>query len=73
MMISNSLELGDCREDVAYPVWAKQLTRLPCLVVYAKFQFVYTTFVKAETLGGKACDEVLLFIRKDTVVTPNDI
>ncbi len=25
----------------AKPVWAKQLTRLPCLVVYAKFQFVY--------------------------------
>ncbi len=25
------------------PVWAKQLTRLPCLVVYVKFQFVYTT------------------------------
>ncbi len=24
-------------------VWAKQLTRLPCLVVYVKFQFVYTT------------------------------
>ncbi len=27
----------------ATPVWAKQLTRLCCLVVYAKFQFVYTT------------------------------
>ncbi len=27
----------------AKPVWAKQLTRLPCLVVYAKFQFVCTT------------------------------
>ncbi len=27
----------------AKPVWAKQLTRLPCLVVSAKFQFVYTT------------------------------
>ncbi len=25
----------------AKPVWAKQLTRLPCLVVYAKFQFVH--------------------------------
>ncbi len=24
----------------AKPVWAKQLTRLPCLVVYVKFQFV---------------------------------
>ncbi len=23
-------------------VWAKQLTRLTCLVVYAKFRFVYT-------------------------------
>ncbi len=23
----------------AKPVWAKQLTQLPCLVVYAKFQF----------------------------------
>ncbi len=28
--------------EAAKPVWAKQLTRLPCLVVYAKFQFVYT-------------------------------
>ncbi len=27
----------------AKPVWAKQLTRLPGLVVYVKFQFVYTT------------------------------
>ncbi len=27
----------------AKPVRAKQLTRLPCLVIYAKFQFVYTT------------------------------
>ncbi len=27
----------------AKPVWAKQLTRLPCLVLYVKFQFVYTT------------------------------
>ncbi len=27
----------------AKPVWAKQLTRLPCLVVYVKFQFGYTT------------------------------
>ncbi len=27
----------------AKPVWAKQLTRLPCFVVYVKFQFVYTT------------------------------
>ncbi len=26
----------------AKPVWAKQLIRLPCLVVYVKFQFVYT-------------------------------
>ncbi len=28
----------------AKPVWAKQLTRLPCLVVYAKFQFVHSWF-----------------------------
>ncbi len=27
----------------AKPVWAKQLSRLPCLVVYVKFQFVYTS------------------------------
>ncbi len=27
----------------AKPVWATQLTRLPCLEVYVKFQFVYTT------------------------------
>ncbi len=24
-------------------VWAKQLTRQPCFVVYVKFQFLYTT------------------------------
>ncbi len=24
------------------PVWDKQPTRLPCLVVYVKFEFVYT-------------------------------
>ncbi len=27
----------------AKPVWANQLTRLPCRVVYAKFQFVNST------------------------------
>ncbi len=27
----------------AKPVWGKQLTRLPCLVVYVKSQFVYTS------------------------------
>ncbi len=27
----------------AKPVWAKQPTRLPCLVVYVKFKFVYIT------------------------------
>ncbi len=32
-----------CNPNTAKPVWAKQLTRLPCLVVYVKFQFVYTT------------------------------
>ncbi len=37
----------------AEPVWtAKQLTRLPCLVVYVKFKFVYTTKnVKAAYFG----------------------
>ncbi len=31
----------------AKPVWANQLTRLPCLVVNVTFQFVYTlTFAK---------------------------
>ncbi len=29
--------------EAAKPVWAKQLTRLPCLVIDVKFQFVYTT------------------------------
>ncbi len=27
----------------AKPVWAKQLTRLPCFVVYVNSQFVYLT------------------------------
>ncbi len=31
----------------AKPVWDKQLTRLPCLVVYAKFQFHSKFFRKA--------------------------
>ncbi len=30
----------------AKQVWAKQLTRLPCLVVCVKFQFVYTKISK---------------------------
>ncbi len=30
----------------AKPVWAKQLTRLPCLVVYVKSQFVYIRTLK---------------------------
>ncbi len=30
----------------AKPVWAKQLTRLPCLVVYVTFQFVSATKTK---------------------------
>ncbi len=29
-------------QKAAKPVWPKQLTRLPCLVVYVNFQFVYT-------------------------------
>ncbi len=33
----------------AKPVWAKQLTRLPCLVVYVKFQFVSTTESKMDS------------------------
>ncbi len=40
----------------AKPVWAKQLTRLPCLVGYAKFHFVYTSN---------------LFPKKATVHIPN--
>ncbi len=31
------------------PVWAKQLTRLPCSVIYVKFEFVYTTTSKIGT------------------------
>ncbi len=27
-------------DETVKPVWANQLTRLPCLVVYVKFQFV---------------------------------
>ncbi len=30
-------------QKAAKPVWAKQLTRLPCHVVCVKFKFVYTT------------------------------
>ncbi len=33
----------------AKPVWAKQLTWLPCLVVYVKFQFEHTTKTKMDS------------------------
>ncbi len=38
----------------AKPVWAKQLTRLPCLVVYVKFQFVFSCnwIVTRETVSS---------------------
>ncbi len=29
------------------PVWAKQQTRLPCLVVYGEFQFVYKLYQRS--------------------------
>ncbi len=54
MLVSSSLELGGCGEDVAYP-WR---ARLPCLVVYAKFQFVYTTIYV-----GLNCDQIFSLIR----------
>ncbi len=46
----------------AKPVWAKQLTRLPSLVVYAKFQFVYTTKSKmgSQLLLASASSQVQL-------------
>ncbi len=46
----------------AKPVWAKQLTRLPCLVVYVKFQFVYTTRSKmgSQLLLGPTSSQVQL-------------
>ncbi len=30
----------------AKPIWAKQLTRLHCLVVYVKFQFAFAAISK---------------------------
>ncbi len=47
----------------AKPVWAKQLTRLPCLVVYVKFQFVYT--IKVIKIGAATLMHVL-FVQKRT-------
>ncbi len=46
----------------AKPVWAKQLTRLPCLVVNVKFQFVYTTSSKigSQLLLASTSSNVLL-------------
>ncbi len=42
----------------AKPVWAKQLTRLPCLVVCGKFQFVYTpTTTSSNVLLGRGSEE----------------
>ncbi len=37
------------------PVWAKQLTRLPCPVVYVKFQFAYTIMHKLELYSFLGC------------------
>ncbi len=43
------------------PVWAKQLTRLPCLVVYTKFKLTYTTgsTIGSELLLASTCPNVL--------------
>ncbi len=38
-------------KGAAKPVWAKQLTRLPCLVVYAKFQLAYNGNPAEETIN----------------------
>ncbi len=52
----------------AKPVWAKQLTRLPCLVVYVKFQFVYTTksksFLKFLSIS---MHQIFVFLKKTFV------
>ncbi len=34
----------------AKPVWAKQLPRPPCFVVYVKFQFVYNNNLVEKTI-----------------------
>ncbi len=43
----------------AKPVWATQLTRLPGLVVYVKFQLVYTTTSKidSQVLLGRGAEK----------------
>ncbi len=43
----------------AKPVWANQLTRLPYLKVYAKFQLVYTTTSKigSQLLLGRGSEK----------------
>ncbi len=48
----------------AKPVWASLLTRLPCLVVYVKSQFVYTFSIKLDVtehlnVGGPPIYNVL--------------
>ncbi len=48
----------------AKPVWAKQLTRLPCLVVNVKFQFVYTLLNHFE----KTIDEFTLEMRETSLL-----
>ncbi len=40
-------------KNATKPVWANQLTRLPCLEVYFGFQFMYTT-------TSKSCSQLLL-------------
>ncbi len=51
----------------AKAVWAKQLTRLPCLVVYVKFQFVYTTTseIGIQLLLASTSSNILVVRRSD--------
>ncbi len=55
-------------QEAAKPVWAKQLTRLSCLVVYVKFQlmtsvrfyaYIGIAFVFVHRLSALLCYKVL--------------
>ncbi len=48
-------------------VWAKQLTRLPCLVVYVKFQLVYTTKRLSYCLNSGLSLSIELSIQEETI------
>ncbi len=56
--------MGSCTPlpKAAKPVWANQPTRLPCLVVYVKFQFghIFSSEIGSQLLLNSTSSDALL-------------